>query len=100
MIALAAEMLMGRDIDDDKEIAVWATVAAGATPSFEANLLAVLDTGRDAHLHLTRAAFQTIAVAGRARIGHDSTSTAALRTRLTEREEALVVVEYSPPSAT
>jgi hypothetical protein len=52
IIALATEEAVRLDVNDQVEVAGWATVGAGLTFVTEANLRVVVDTGRDADLQL------------------------------------------------
>ena len=70
--AVAAEDRVGGHVGDDVEVARRAAVATGTAPALEPDALAVVDAGRDAHLHLARTALDPAAVAGRARVGDDA----------------------------
>ena len=54
VLAEQAEERMIGDLDAHVEVAGWTTESAGATASLEADLLAGLHAGGDAHLHIAR----------------------------------------------
>src|SRR5207249_5456300 len=81
------------------EVTRRAPVTPGAAPSLQADALAVVDTGRDAHLDLTRSALDARAPTSRARRLDDHPPARAPGTGAAERERALVLVDHAPAAA-
>src|SRR5438270_1825644 len=97
--SLAVEQLVGRDMDDDIEVAGRAAIPSCAATTLQTNALAVVDPSRDAHLDLARSALDARASACRARRLDDGASARAARTRPAERERALVVFDRTAATA-
>ena len=97
--AVAPEVLVGSDVDLDKEVAGRAPVEAWAAAVLEADHLPVADPGRDPRLHLAGPLLDAAALTRRAGVLDDRAATAAAAARRREREEALVVVDDSAAAA-
>src|SRR5687767_5870396 len=89
---------MRRHPHGDVEVAGWPTAATRSTPALETQLLTVVDSGLDPHLHLPVASLDAAAPArGTGRLDDGAAATTA-GTGAAEGEEALVVVEDAPPA--
>src|SRR5262249_15849114 len=96
---VTTEQRVRTHVHDDIQVAGRTTVAARATTTLHADALAVVDTGGDAHLHLTRAHLDAAAVARGARGDDDLSAPTAVRAHLRERERTLVDRDLTAASA-
>src|SRR2546430_2797930 len=90
VLALASEDRVLPDVHDDEQVAGRATVRARRAAARHADALAVVDAGRDPHLHVAAAALDAPPTALVARILDDRAAPAACRADLRERERTLV----------
>ncbi len=87
--SVAAEVLVGRDRDDDVEVPGAAPRAPPVSLARQAEARAVVDAGRDADGQRPRPEDAPLAAAVRARVLHPLAGPLALRAGAREREEAL-----------
>src|SRR5438270_11874494 len=90
VLALASEDRVLPDVHDDEQVAGRATVRARRAAARHADALAVVDAGRDPHLHVAAAALDAPPTALVARVLDDRAAPAARRADLRERERTLV----------
>src|SRR5438445_4728527 len=99
VLALASEDRVLPDVHDHEQVAGRAAVRARRAAARHANSLAVVDAGRDPHLHVAAAALDAPPTALVARGLDDRAAPAARRADLRERERALVDEHFAAPTA-